>query len=100
VARFRLSQRARRDLAEIWRYSAERWSEAQADRYYGALIDAIEILADRPGLARDVADLRPGYRSMPCRSHVIFFRMTDNRGIEVMRILHQRMDVRARLWES
>jgi plasmid stabilization system protein ParE len=51
------------------------------------------------GLGRGAGDLRPGYRSKPCRSHVIYFRVADDRAIEVTLMLHQRMDVRARLRE-
>ena len=37
-------------------------------------------------------DVRDGYLKHPIGRHFIFFRTTDD-GIEVIRILHQRMDV-------
>jgi toxin ParE1/3/4 len=35
--------------------------------------------------------VRPDYRKYPSGSHVLFYRLTDD-GIDVVRILHERMD--------
>ena len=97
---YRLRPKARDDLAEIWQYTATRWSRAQADRYYHAIIDAIEGLVATPELSRDESSLRPGYRSKLCRSHIIYFRVADDLTLDIVRILHQRMDVRTHLPEG
>lgn len=99
MAEYRLSPRAERDLEEIWRYTEGRWSAAQADRYAGALIDMIDMieeLAANPAQGRPADDVRPGYRKQPAGAHFIFYRQVHP-GIEVIRILHQSMDVPARL---
>ena len=44
---------------------------------------------------RPADDARQGYRKQPIGSHFVFYRITDVGPIEVMRILHQRMDVAA-----
>ena len=86
-----LSKRARADLQEIWRYSADRWGNSQADRYVLGLHRAIETVANDPDRARSCDHIRAGYRKYSAAAHVLFFRsITD--GIEVVRILHQRMD--------
>ena len=41
--------------------------------------------------ALDISDVRQGYRKIRSGSHVIFFKVTGE-GIDVVRILHQRMD--------
>jgi toxin ParE1/3/4 len=94
---YRLSPAAQVDLGRIWDYTARNWGMEQAERYILGIRDACAALAEgtRPGRAID--DIRPGYWKLPVQSHVLFYRVTGSRMIEVMRILHQKMDVTARL---
>ena len=89
--RYRLTPGARADLESIWRYTAERWSIDQADHYHNLMMEGIESLvgAAHRGIAID--HIRPGYRRLNARSHVIFYRPAGD-GIEIVRILHRRMD--------
>jgi toxin ParE1/3/4 len=89
--RYVLSPRAQADLEEIWDYTAERWSSAQAERYIRTLQEAIETVADDPLRARPCDHIRTGYRRYSVGSHVIFLRPAAS-GIDIVRILHQRMD--------
>jgi toxin ParE1/3/4 len=86
-----LSPRARSDIEEIWDYTAGRWNVRQAEIYVRQIQHAIETVAAEPKLARSCDDIRQGYWKYPTGSHVLFFRMTDD-GIDVVRILHNRMD--------
>jgi toxin ParE1/3/4 len=83
------------DLEDIWRYSATQWSPEQANRYHRDLVATMEALArgDKPGRACTV---REGYWRYAVGSHVVFYRETD-RTLDVIRILHQRMDVERHL---
>ena len=38
---YSISRKAIEDLENIWLYTLEKWSEKQADRYYGLIIDEI-----------------------------------------------------------
>lgn len=49
--------RAEEDLTEIWRYSFETWGEAQADRYYDALVQGIDLLAKNPDIGTTCDDI-------------------------------------------
>jgi toxin ParE1/3/4 len=89
--RYRLSPEARADLEDIWLYTAERWSLEQADRYHNRLIDALEALADTPARGVAADHIRPGYRRLRAGSHVVFY-LPLREGIEIIRILHSRMD--------
>jgi toxin ParE1/3/4 len=89
--RYVVSPRAQTDLDGIWDYTAERWSSAQAERYIRTLQEAIETVATDPGRARTCDYIRAGYRRYSVGSHVIFFRPAEN-GIDIVRILYQRMD--------
>ncbi len=39
------------------------------------------------------ATIRPGYRKASAGSHTLFYRVTGEGTIDVVRVLHQRMDV-------
>jgi len=51
----------------------------------------MENAASDPTKSVDIRDVRRAYRKSRAGSHVIFFKFTDD-GIDVVRILHQRMD--------
>lgn len=93
----RLSPRAERDLEDIWFYTFENWSAEQADRYHDQIMAAIEGLADGSRQGRAINDIRPGYRRLAVASHFLFYRITDAGVIDIIRVLHQRMDAASRL---
>ena len=91
-----LSPLAERDLEGIWRYTFRTWSRVQADRYHGAIIEAVEDLAAGRKAGRDAGDIREGYRRHKVGRHVLFYRENDDH-LSVIRILHQSMDIPAQL---
>ena len=95
MASYRLAPRAEGDLENIWLYTLERWSQNQADNYYADLITAFEKLANGEKKGRSV-DIRQGYLKYSVGSHFIFYRHSDT-GIDVIRVLHQSMDVERHL---
>lgn len=92
MARLNLTPRARRDLDDIWTYTAERWGIDRAEAYLRLIHSAMKVLAVTPGHGTACDEIRQGYRKHPVQSHVIFYREAVG-GIDVIRILHQRMDV-------
>ncbi|WP_241299934.1 type II toxin-antitoxin system RelE/ParE family toxin [Burkholderia stabilis] len=91
----RLTPLAELDLEDIWRYTAEHWSFAQADHYHRDLIGTMEALA-RGKKAGRTCIVRDGYFRYAVGSHVVFYRETDD-AIDVIRVLHQRMDIERHL---
>jgi len=91
-SRLRLNPKASADLDGIFLYTAQRWSSEQADRYFLDIDSAMQLLARSPELGLRVDGIRPGFYRYRVRSHLIFYRRVDY-GIEVMRVLHQRMDI-------
>lgn len=87
----RLAPLADSDLEEIWLYTRTNWSAAQADRYIGEIVDLFEDLRTGRKTGRPV-DVRDGYLKASVGAHVIFYRLSDD-ALDVIRILHQRMDV-------
>jgi toxin ParE1/3/4 len=91
MSRIILSPRAKLDLSEIWDHTLLQWGADQAEKYVRELWSTIEHAASVSTKSVDVGDVRRGYRKSRYGSHVIFFKVTDDR-IDVVRILHQRMD--------
>jgi toxin ParE1/3/4 len=84
------------DLEEIWLYTFQTWSLEQADRYHSLIIKEIDFLATKPGTSRDLQHIRAGYRSSKVKSHIIFYKYSLSE-IEIVRILHENMDIPNRL---
>ncbi len=92
-----ISEEAIEDINNIWMYTAENWSTGQADRYYNLILDEIEYIADNFESARDMGKVRKNYRYSKIKSHLIFFKKHNDKTIEVVRVLHERMDIENRL---
>ncbi|MBQ9106233.1 MAG: type II toxin-antitoxin system RelE/ParE family toxin [Mailhella sp.] len=88
---YRLSPLAERDLEDIWLYTLHEWSADQADRYHRSIIAAIEGLLARRNVPQP-ADILPGYWKFKVGKHIIYFKENDEY-LDVIRILHARMDV-------
>ncbi|SFD10355.1 type II toxin-antitoxin system RelE/ParE family toxin [Algibacter pectinivorans] len=95
--KYRISKQAIDDLNDIWIYTFNKWSKAQADRYYQLIIEEIEFIADNYQIGKSAEQTRKNYRLTKIKSHVIFYRKVENDIVEIVRILHQRMDVKKRL---
>jgi len=96
--KYKLSKEAARDLENIWLYTFETWSAEQADRYYNLLLDEIEYVAEKPLVGKDQGHIREGYLRTRVKSHYIFYKINSREDlIEIIRVLHQRMDIEARL---
>lgn len=91
-----LSPRAQADLDEIWDYTERNWGKEQAEAYIRLIGAAVQARAASPERGKACDDVRKGYRKYPAGSHMIFFRLSDG-GIDVVRILHRRMDFTRRL---
>ena len=98
MMKYKISNEALKDLENIWIYTFENWSIEQADRYYNLIIDEIEYICKSPKSGKDYSDIREGYFRSKVKSHLIFYKMNSDKNlIEVIRILHERMDFDSRL---
>jgi toxin ParE1/3/4 len=108
MARFRLSEPAKADLAAILRRSGDLHGAEARNRYRACLTAAMRRVATDPDgrLTVDRGSLAPGLRSFHIRHerersdkpsvaepvHILFYRVTAPGLIEIARVLHQRMD--------
>jgi toxin ParE1/3/4 len=91
-----ISKKAVADLEEIWFYTTEKWSVIQANRYYSLIIDEIEYISKNPGSGNTMQHVRKGYLASKVKSHLVFYRIVNN-NVQIIRILHGRMDIDSRL---
>lgn len=85
-----LRPRAEDDLDGIALYTRREWGHAQAVQYIGQLRATCEhVLPECHRLARPLGE-RPDVLRWRCERHVIYFQRVHD-GLEVMRILHERM---------
>jgi len=108
MARFRLARPAQIDLANILSMSVERWGAAGRQRYAAVLAAAMRQVAAEPDgpLTKNRPDLRSGIRSFHVRHarrsaqgatvrrpvHVLYSRVAPEGVIEIVRVLHERME--------
>ena len=99
MSEYVISEKAVEDINNIWIYTAENWSVAQADRYYNLIYDEIEYIVNNFDMDRDFGKIRKSYKCSKVKSHLIFFKKNKMNEIEVVRVLHERMDIEIRLIE-
>jgi len=92
-----ISKEVESDLINIWEYTFEKWSLTQADIYYSLLIDGINSIAKNPNIGRNYDKVRVEYFGLQVKSHIIFYRLKDVETLQIIRVLHQRMDIHNKL---
>jgi toxin ParE1/3/4 len=108
MAQFRLARPAQIDLANILSTSVEQWGAEGQQRYAAVLAAAMRQVAAEPEgpLTRKRPDLRSGIRSFHVRHarrsaetakvrkpvHVLYYRVARQGVIEIVRVLHERME--------
>lgn len=87
----RLTPAAGQDLSAIWDFTQEHWGANQAEIYISELRTAMERVAEDPRRGQTCDSLRINYRRYAVGRHLIFY-VESEQGIDVIRVLHQRMD--------
>jgi|SRR5690606_21543131 len=99
MAKYILTNKAVEDISKIWDYTYEVWSENQADSYYQLLISAFKEIVKKPSLGKNYDKISTEIFGFSVGKHIIFYRKLETRDIEVVRILHGRMDLKNRINE-
>jgi len=89
---YRLTPAAKSDLLEIWNYTVKIWGEKQAEKYLLDIEAKLKQLAANPKRGRQRPEISPGYYSFPVGKHILFYLHSGNH-IDVIGVLHGRMDV-------
>jgi Plasmid stabilization system protein len=99
MAKYRFTNKAVEDLSDIWNYTFDVWSEKQADLYYEILIKSCHGIAKNPNLGKVYEGILESLCGYKVNKHVIFYRIISNEEIEIVRILHESMDIKNRICE-
>ncbi len=90
----KFSKKASTDIEAIWKFTFERWSKEQADRYVNLLFDEIDYISKHPFSGVDIGATRQNYRQSKVKSHIIFYKINPKQqNITIIRILHEVMDL-------
>jgi len=93
VAKYVITNKAVSDLSSIWDYTYDVWSESQADKYYQLLVEGFDELAADPEKGRNFDEIETGLKGFRIAKHIIFYFIAKNK-IEIIRILHEQMDLK------
>ncbi len=97
MGRFCLTHKAKADLKSIAAYTQRKWGRRQRLVYIKQFDDTFRMLANTPDTGQKCDFIKAGYRKFPCISHIVFYRLISNTEIQIVRILHKRMDVKSKL---
>ncbi len=97
LSKYSLTNKAVKDLAIIWNYIFDTWSEKQADKYYKDILKHYESLAKNPEQGKKYFTSVQDLRVSKINKHILFFRKTETNFIEIERILHEQRDLKSKL---
>lgn len=92
MPQIRIQQAASWRLDDIFRYTSERWGEAQAERYITGLFDAFDQVATH-GVASCPVPAELGVKGFFFRykHHFVYWRYLSDGDIGIVTVLHERM---------
>lgn len=99
MAKVILRQEAIDDLNDIWDYTFNKWSEKQADKYYATIKIACNGIGENPDVGKEYYGISKTLLGLKSGKHIIFYQSLSENKIEIIRILHERMDLKNRLSE-
>jgi toxin ParE1/3/4 len=98
MAEYRLTQRARADLINIYDFTEGKFGAYQAEAYHAGLIRSFGLLADFPLIGQAIDEVAVGYRRFRFQSHLIFYTVQLD-CIEIRAVIHGAQDIRPQLFE-
>ncbi len=101
MVRYILTQKALCDLSDIWNYTYDKWSENQADKYYQMLIKSIQLISENPDVGKKYDSIKKELYGIKVGRHIIFYQKSEleKTKIEIIRILHESMDLKNKINE-
>lgn len=96
---FFLTRKAKNDLKNIARYTESEWGLEQRNFYLKQLDESFQLLYKTPDIGMSCDYVREGYRKYRTGRHFVFYRLLGDE-IEIVRVLHERMNVEVHLQAS
>ncbi|MBW6483874.1 MAG: type II toxin-antitoxin system RelE/ParE family toxin [Vicingaceae bacterium] len=99
MAKVILRQEAINDLTDIWDYKVQEWSENQADKYYETIKFVCKEIGENTSIGKNYTEISNHLFGLKTGKHIIFYYLISEDEIEVIRILHERMDFKNKINE-
>ncbi len=101
MRKLHLSPAAAEDLENILRYTLDTWGENQFEIYLATFQQTFDVILADPEcpFSKERNELFQECRTIPSGHHIVFFRVRKG-NIEIVRILHKRMDFSRHLGEE
>lgn len=99
MAKYILTNKAVEDLSNIWNYTFDHWSERQADIYYQLLIENCREILNKPNIGKNYKGIIDRLFGIRAGRHIIFYRKVNPNEVEIIRILHEQMDLKNSILE-
>ena len=96
MAKITFRQDAIDDLNAIWNYTYEKWPENQADKYYDQIRSDCGTIGENPSIGKKYSEVKLDLLGLKSGKHIIFYKLISEDTIEIIRILHARMDLKSR----
>jgi toxin ParE1/3/4 len=96
MSNVQFTNKAVEDFSNIWDYTYNNWSESQAEKYYALLLQACMELSGNPKAGKSYEEVDSGILGFLAYSHIILFKGLSPKKILVVRILHNRMDLKSK----
>ena len=97
MATYVLTSQALGDFRDIARYTKRQWGAAQALKYRDELETCAELIALGGGSFKSLSEIHPELRVGRCQHHYIYCLLKDSQPALIVAILHERMDLMARI---
>ena len=92
----RLKPEAEKDLSKIFEHTAMSWGIVQAEKYQDEMYEGMNLLLTKKNLGKEFLYAELSYRKLHVNRHLIFYRVEKQKCV-VVRILHDRMDIKKHL---
>ena len=101
MTEFRVQEAAAIRIDEIYRYTSERWGEAQADAYVNGLFETFDAIAAGNAASRPIpAEFGVSGYITRYRRHFIYWKTLNDQAIGIVAVLHERMHQMGRFRED
>lgn len=94
---YEITPAAEADLREIARYTRRQWGEARSRHYARILASCFQKIAAGEVVQRSFSDRFPELLAARCEHHFIFYLHPEGQKPEIIAVLHERMNLLARL---
>ena len=99
MLKLKILSQAVKDLESIYQFTLISRGFLQAEKYHDELYDFMIAICQNPQLGSIYYFKKGNYRKLNANRHIIFYRQANDE-IIIVRILHERMDLKTRILDK